>query len=178
MTTQPDVRSLIRSLVEDDPTGDPEIMARKVVATVTEPDAYFWLVRHAIIRQMRSFVEGVERAAFAGTFSAKPSVATTATTQGAAGDGEANVAEHARAKLLSQRFYINDERGYVLWGEATEQDHLDRVEYLKSLRSGIDQSIGRHQKAIALLHQFGANSLGEISDVEINLGNDIGEDEM
>lgn len=44
-----------------------------------------------------------------------------------------------RKQLLEERFFAGPERGYVLWGEATVEDHRARIEYLRGQQRSIEE---------------------------------------
>jgi hypothetical protein len=66
-----------------------------------------------------------------------------------------------RAKFLAQRFPLEDGR-FVAWGEATIEDHHARIALLTRIRNGIDDTIGRHELALKLLAEHGADCLNEL----------------
>jgi len=54
-----------------------------------------------------------------------------------------------RAAWLSERIYCGGERGYVVIGQMTVEDHLARIQFQQSLVNGISRDIERHQEWIA-----------------------------
>lgn len=67
-----------------------------------------------------------------------------------------------RAALVAQTFTLPDGRR-VCWGEATVEDHAERIVMLVKLRDGIDRTIGRHQRAIEAITEQGVSCLNEIA---------------
>lgn len=66
-----------------------------------------------------------------------------------------------RDKFLSERFPVEDGR-FVTWGEATIEDHHSRIALLTKIRNGIDDTIERHEAALKLLAEHGADCLNEL----------------
>lgn len=67
-----------------------------------------------------------------------------------------------RAELLAETFALGDGRR-VRWGEATEEDHAARIEFLTRQIRGTQQTIGRHASAIDLLREHEAKCLDQIA---------------
>ena len=74
-------------------------------------------------------------------------------------DGQTTLS--ARQALLDQSFALGDGR-YVTWGEATEADHLARINILAAHIEGVQKTIDQHETAISFIHQRGVSCLGEI----------------
>lgn len=103
------------------------------------------ILTEAVLMARRSDTRGVERAIPVGRVFA----------------GETTLDE--RRKRLEQTFVLGDGRR-VSWLEATEADHLARVEYLQKHVAGLERTINEHLLAVAQLHEFGVSCLGEIGD--------------
>lgn len=58
-------------------------------------------------------------------------------------------------------FALGDGRR-VTWGEATKEEHLQRVAILERMRAGIEDTIERHKEAVRLLERTGARNLNEL----------------
>lgn len=67
-----------------------------------------------------------------------------------------------RAELLSETFALGDGRR-VRWGEATAQDHQDRIDFLTKQIRGTQQTIGRHAAAIELISTANVSCLDEVT---------------
>ena len=67
----------------------------------------------------------------------------------------------ARMKLLAETFALPDGRR-VAWGEATIDDHRERIEMLNKLAGGINETISRHEQSIADIVAAGVKCLAEI----------------
>ena len=63
--------------------------------------------------------------------------------------------------LREERFPLGD-RTTVSWGQATLQQHLERITILSRMRAGIDATIRQHETAIAILRKRRASCLDEI----------------
>jgi hypothetical protein len=70
---------------------------------------------------------------------------------------------NARHQLLSETFALGNGRR-VVWGDATEADHQERMVMLAKLRSGLDKDIARHQKAIDDIRAAGVTCLNEVPE--------------
>lgn len=68
-----------------------------------------------------------------------------------------------RKRLLDATFIVNDGRAPVRWGEATIEDHQARIDMLAKMRNGIDDTISRHQEAIALIQANGVRCLNDVA---------------
>lgn len=62
--------------------------------------------------------------------------------------------------FLQETFALGDKRR-VSWGEATVDDHRQRMVMLCKLRDGINNTIRRHRTAIEVLEQAEVNCLNE-----------------
>ena len=69
-----------------------------------------------------------------------------------------------RQHQTGARFYTGTK--YVTWGEATIEQHLERIAYLSKLQSGITDTIARHQHAVDVLVDAGADCLNHVTDLE------------
>lgn len=65
-------------------------------------------------------------------------------------------------ELLDSPFALGDGRT-VTWGDATVDDHRQRVAMLVKHATGTVQSAARHEKAIDELQAAGANTLREMT---------------
>lgn len=70
-----------------------------------------------------------------------------------------------RRDLLDQRFFVSPDRGYVLWGEATVDDHLTRAAYLRHMAGGLVGTAEKHEQTANLLRARGAICLYELERV-------------
>lgn len=52
----------------------------------------------------------------------------------------------------------------VAWGRLTRSQHLQRIAMLSKIRDGIDSTIQRHEKAVALLDEFGVECLDDVPE--------------
>lgn len=63
---------------------------------------------------------------------------------------------------LSSSPFAPGDGSRVTWGEATIDDHRQRVAMLKGQRSGLDRTIKRHEEAIVALEKSGARCLNDL----------------
>lgn len=130
------------AVVEHD---DDEAAATAVYRKVTKADLRALIVRECQ-HARRTMTSRVERAAF------RPS----------RNPGEVDPLA-ARQDLLDEEFYADPDRGYVKWGKATVADHEARIAYLKALSAGIEESIARHETALAIIRESdGATCLADV----------------
>lgn len=69
----------------------------------------------------------------------------------------------SRDDLLATRFALPDGR-WVLWSEATAEDHLARAAMQDGLARSCSVDAERHRQAAALIEQRGVTCLAEISE--------------
>lgn len=65
-----------------------------------------------------------------------------------------------RKDLVAGSFALGDGRR-VSWGEATVEQHRERIAYLAKLRDGYNVTISQHESAIALIVKNGVSCLSE-----------------
>ncbi len=141
----------LNELIDQMSNGDPDETASAVFDALGCPqkwrDMFGPLVRNECRRSIRSDVRAHENS---------PSDHGTSDTQERRVAGGIN-----RAEYLADRFCIG--RGkHVVWGEATVQDHRDRIAFLASLRNGIDNTIARHAEAIDIIEAAGVSCLNDV----------------
>lgn len=69
----------------------------------------------------------------------------------------------ARKRLLDQRFALGDGT-FVLWGDATEEQHLQRIGFLTTSVVGLQRTIGLHEDAVEQIRTHGVSCLREIEE--------------
>jgi len=143
--------SAISVLIKKHDNGDPDDTTKAVMDSLKVPPKWrllFWpLLRDECRRSCRDSVRDAEIAA----------------TGHASGDTQVNPAGGGdRTDYLSERFYNGSK--YVTWGEATVQDHRDRIAFLATLRNGIQSTIDRHSAAIETLEAAKATCLDALSE--------------
>ncbi len=67
-------------------------------------------------------------------------------------------------ELLRSPFSLGD-KTTVTWGEATIEQHQQRIEMLTGMARGIESTIRRHEEAVALLKETGAECLDALAKV-------------
>jgi hypothetical protein len=76
--------------------------------------------------------------------------------------------KHVR-KLLRESFALGDGQR-VAWGEATAEQHEQRIAFLAKQRDGLAATMERHRRALEIIRAAGASCLGEalqVSDEEV-----------
>lgn len=150
--------STLHELIRDHEQDSPEDTAAAVCAAVSLPakwrDLFFDLLRDECRRNMRQDTRRAEAISAAGGHGSHDPHGSTAPGP-----------EIDRDDYLSHRFYNGDR--YVLWGDATVDDHRGRIDFLSKLRNGIDETIERHQEAIDLLVATGARCLNEATTTAV-----------
>lgn len=68
--------------------------------------------------------------------------------------------------LLDRSIRLDDGR-FVPWGEATVEDHRNRIAYLQRLADGIERTISVHRLAIATITAAKVETLGELDDDQL-----------
>ena len=70
----------------------------------------------------------------------------------------------ARKELKGQGFFLPSTGEYVLWLNATVDQHRMRAEYLRSMADGIMKTVQMHEEAIADIIAAGVTTLAEIEE--------------
>ncbi len=143
---------LIHANEADDPTDTANAVCAAVGLPTKWRDLFFDLLRDECRRRMRVDARSAEASSWGG-----------AHTRPDTHPGNGSPRED-RTTYLSTRFATGDGR-FVLWGEATIDDHRMRMEMLTRLRNGLDATIARHQSAIDLLVESGARCLNDLGEV-------------
>ncbi len=113
------------------------------------------LLAEEIAHHQRNLMRAQERRAFATWRGrARP---------GTAWRGVASQDKGPFAALFAVEFKLGDGRS-VPWLKATVAEHQQRITLLERLRAGLDETIKRHQDAIALIQESGVTCLAEIGD--------------
>jgi len=76
-------------------------------------------------------------------------------------DDETTTRYEARLELMGKGFATRS-WGWVRWGEATVEQHEERIAMLARIRGGIDDTIDLHAEAIAEITSAGAACLNEV----------------
>lgn len=71
-----------------------------------------------------------------------------------------------RAALLAETFALGD-GSRVSWGEATVEQHEQRIAMLARLRDGIDATIARHRAAVEGIRAAGVKCLADLEALEV-----------
>lgn len=127
-------------------TGDPDETVAAVFDAMALPEKwrsmFYRVVRDECRRQSRSFVRDMENGQTGHDTNDCPAVSMS------------------RAAYIAERFW-NGTR-YVVWGEATVDDHLARIAFQSLLRDGINANIEHHRTAIKDIEDAGVTCLNEI----------------
>ena len=70
----------------------------------------------------------------------------------------------ARKELKGHGFFMPKSGEYVLWLNATVEQHQVRAEYLRSMADGIMRTAQMHEQAIADITAAGVSTLAEIEE--------------
>ena len=143
------LREKIVKALEADPDVDAALVADNLLPHVTKAELLPLLVDEVEAHQRRR-VRQVERRAFGqtGTGTA-PSMVQRA---------------HPRlSEVYGEVFALYDGRR-VSWGEATIDEHRQRLERLRMQRHAISRTIERHEEAIRLCEEHGVDRLADIGE--------------
>lgn len=144
---QQTLATLIDAHACDDP-ADTATAVLAAIATLKEARAVlFDVVRDECRRQSRSVARAIEQSA-----------PTDQPPSGTHNDGVGGGT--TRTAFLASRFCTGD--GWVTWGDATVQDHRDRITFQTALRNGISSDIDRHADAIERIERAGVSCLNDI----------------
>ena len=154
--------SAIRKLIDEHQTGDPDETCKAVMDATgiakKHRDLFWPLLRDECRRLARTAVRDAERGDINDSHP-DPGHTPGDTHSALAGVG-------VRADFLNKRIYTGN-GNYVLWGEATVEDHQSRVAYLASLRNGIDDTIQLHVEAMELIEAAGVTCLNDLHEGEV-----------
>ena len=151
-----DIRTIIRNAVKESPESTVEEVVNEIITTVEKPD-FAPLVEDAVLHAQRDVTRSIEKTWRAKTVKQlresratlpEPTEATAALMDGLQG-------------MLTRKFALGTGQS-VRWGEATIEQHLQRIAMLMSQREGIDATIARHEEAIAIIERSGRQSLDEV----------------
>lgn len=147
--------SEITKVAQADPTGDPTALATNLLRRLTKADLTA-LLAEEIAHQQRGVHAAAEASAFADKF-------TETVRSGGLLRRSPSVpvpTDQFRA-LFDSPFKLGDGTA-VVWGEATVEQHEQRITFLSKLRDGLDRTIDRHREAIAAIRSAGVSCLAEI----------------
>lgn len=146
------LKQLIHEALERTPGGDPHDIAKRIRKKVPEDDILRLIAREVEWSQRRLVHRAEEQtmAAFRSRFSGRPLPPLS-------------IDPGLRA-LFRTSFRLGDGAGAVVWGDATIEDHTQRIAFLSKQRDGIDQTIGRHLAAIELIREAGVTCLNDLID--------------
>jgi hypothetical protein len=145
------ISTAIRSIVQDKPDGDPEVLARSLLKKYPGASLVSLIVREISLVQ-RSMVRDTEKSAFSSLFN---------------GGGGADVPDVDMSifKRLFEKCFSLGDGTVVSWGDATLAQHQMRITMLVKQRQGLDDTIERHRRAVEIIVAAGVSRLNEVSDV-------------
>lgn len=154
-----DLASKVRDAVKASPGDSPDVVAAALLDRVTKRDLLPLLVR-CVEHEQRDQARRAERDAFDEVLRRQPSspgrsFVPLVKPQETAG---------AWSQFFGATFAVGSgER--VDWATASVDQHRQRIEFLRRMRSGIDESIRRHQAAVEAIEAAGVTCLAELSTV-------------
>lgn len=77
-----------------------------------------------------------------------------------------------RRRLRDMSFHLPDGT-VVSWADATADDHEERIAWLQTYISSVEQDLRRHERVVKLLAERGAKRLSEIDGWEELIGDDL-----
>ncbi len=144
----------LHDLIAEYQSGDPDLTTAAVFDAVKLPgkwrDLFYAVVRDECRRTARHHVRGLEGGTGHNRIGDPGSSAGVSSIS--------PVAE--RTRFLASGFYTGSKR--VSWGEATVEEHRERIAFLATLRNGIDATIARHAAAVEQIESAGASCLNDI----------------
>lgn len=151
----PDIYARIRREVDESPVDRAaDEVARNILRIVSKEDLSPLIVDE-INRLRRMRVRGMERGVFARLDAIAPLVALPAVSMSAK-----DRVDQLRS-ILRESFALGDGSN-VTWGEATLEQHRERIRVLQDQRNGIDKTLGHHARAVSILIETGASCLDEV----------------
>lgn len=141
----------IRKVAVNQPQEDPTVLAQ-FVAEMFSKDEFIDLLAEDIKHAQRWQVLVTEKESFSSLHEAA-SVPAPAV---------------GMASLFRSRFSLGDGAGTMIeWGKATVADHTARIAMLEAMVAGVQATITRHRKAIAIIEAAGATCLEEALALKI-----------
>lgn len=148
-----------RAWVSKYPDQERDRLARRAIKDV--PDLVLEVVAHEIDHCRRLDVEVLETRAHRAMMSHMAQFTASGGTVSALADD----IKELFAELLAQRFALGD-GVKVAWGEATIEQHEQRVHMLRGLVNGTLATIKRHEEAVERLRSAGAKCLNELMETK------------
>lgn len=152
-TTQQSFRSALRAEVRRRGTWSAARIARALRPQASERDI-LGLIEDAVEHERRSIVSDFEKSAFRALVKSKPFLPLPI---------DDTALDRFRA-LYDESFSLADGRD-VKWGDATIEEHEQRIAMLESMQRGIAEAIGHHVQAISLIRAEGVERLRDIEQV-------------
>jgi outer membrane protein TolC len=150
----------IDETIEAAPTASPTQLAEMVLRMVTKDDLAPLLVDH-LAGMQRHRTRETEREAFRTLMDREYPEPINMP------DIPAGTASMTLSRLAEERFVLGD--GTVVdWLQATIDDHLARISYLRAIQArynqGVNATVDRHQTAIDAITAAGVTCLDELGD--------------
>lgn len=139
----------IRKVAQESPTKEATDLATALLQRLPREELTD-LIAHEIRQVQRSLTRVNEQEAFAMLFAA-PS-----------GERPALSATPQFRRLFSEEFHVGD-GSRTTWGKATIDQHRFRVQFLTNQIDGLIATRARHEWAVQILEETGANCLEDIS---------------
>ena len=143
------INEVIHKTATGDPTGDPAVLARKLLLEI-DNDLLVEMISEAIAGEQRALTRIVERTAFKAFFASPTNDIVAAQSN-----------DSLRA-IFSRTFSLGTGEA-VAWGAATVDQHRQRIAMLQRMRDGIDATIYQHEEAIRVITEAGVTSLDELA---------------
>lgn len=139
---------LCRETAKEFPNEDPRKLAKNLYSKVTK-EGIIELLTETIEDYQRGEIREIERKVFLkNRFDSRPITIEK---------------DDNFRKLLDSKIKIGDGNS-VKWGNATLQEHQERINYLKKMRDGIDETITFHEKAIEIISSNKVKCLNDIPE--------------
>lgn len=146
------LKQLIHEALEEAPDGDPHDIAKRIRRRVPAEDILNLIAREVewTQRGIARLVEQQGMAAFRSRFASTPLPPLPGVDDG------------LRA-LFRSTFHLGDGTS-VTWGDATIEQHEQRIAFLSIQRDGITRTIDQHREAIRAIQAAGTSCLNDLQD--------------
>jgi len=146
------LKQLIHEALEGTPDGDPHVIARSIRRRVPTEDILNLIAREVewTQRGLARLVEQEGMASFRSRFSGQPLPPMP------------GVDPSLRA-LFRSSFHLGDGSS-VSWGDATVEQHEQRIAFLEKQLDGISRTVTKHREAIKVINEAGAMCLNDLGE--------------
>lgn len=147
------------------PDADPVELASAMIGKFKR-DELVDLLADAIATRQREIVRRAETAAFTAAMTERFAPQGSLPIRPAVTTAEQVDAAESFRRLFKEKFSLGDGEK-VSWGEATVEQHEQRIAFLIPMRDGLTGTIRRHEEAVSLIRQHGGTCLADLEAAKV-----------